>query len=132
MWIGTGLALLLVAISCGVCGLLFSALTTETPESAVFWITRGCFVGPAFALGFLAYGAFVVGRRREHSARCGELITAFGVAVGLIPVLMGLAFMLQPAPESDDVLFGAILCFLPGLFVVLAFGLFWVVVVRRG
>ena len=101
-WKGIGLALLFVGVSCGVCGLLFGALTTETAESTVFWITRGCFVGPAFAMGFLAYGALMVGRRRGHSVRCGELITASGVSLGLIPVFLGLALMLQPTPESDD------------------------------
>ncbi len=77
-WPGIALVLFLVAVGLGACGLLFAALPTDptdnlsNSESTSFWITRGCCLGLAFSLAFLAYVAFLAGRREGISMR-GEI-----------------------------------------------------------
>jgi len=132
-WRGIALVLFLLAFSTAACGLLFNAIPTEpsenvaNPESTGFWISRGCCLGPAFMLLFLAYVAFMVGRRKRHALHSSELLTVLGVAAGLLPILLGIALMVQPAsldPEEDRV-FSSLLCLLPGFFIVGLSGVFW-------
>jgi hypothetical protein len=137
-WRGLGLALFLIALTWGACGLLFGAVPLEesdrlpNPESTNFWITRGCFLGPAFALAFLSYLAVLAGRRPDGAVRCSELAVALGAALGLIPILWGFAVMVQPAAAADDRIFAPLLCILPGMFVLAVTGIFWALVVRTG
>jgi serine/threonine protein kinase len=136
-WRGIAIALFLIAISWGVCGLVFGAVPTESSEvagdsdSTTFWITRGCFLGPAFALMFLTYVAFTAGRRKDRTLHCGEVILALGVAMGLLLTLLGIAIMAQPTPAEDDAVFASLLCILPGLFIIVASGAFWGLVLRK-
>ena len=132
-WRGIALVLFLLAFSTAACGLLFNAIPTEpsenvaNPESTGFWVSRGCCLGPAFMLLFLAYVAFMVGRRKRHALHSSELLTVLGVAAGLLPILLGIALMVQPAsldPEEDRV-FSSLLCLLPGFFIVGLSGVFW-------
>ena len=140
-WRGIALVLFLLAFSTAACGLLFNAIPTEpsenvaNPESTGFWVSRGCCLGPAFMLLFLAYVAFMVGRRKRHALHSSELLTVLGVAVGLLPILLGVALMVQPAsldPEPvvsssnpEDRVFSSLLCLLPGFFIVGLSGVFW-------
>ena len=140
-WRGIALVLFLLAFSTAACGLLFNAIPTEpsenvaNPESTGFWVSRGCCLGPAFVLLFLAYVAFMTGRRQRHALHSSELLTVLGVAVGLLPILLGIALMVQPAsldPEPvvsssnpEDRVFSSLLCLLPGFFIVGLSGIFW-------
>ncbi len=136
-WQGIAVALFVIALSCGACGLLFGAVPKEptesmpNPESTNFWITRGCFLGPAFSLLFLAYMSYHASRRRGAPVGCSELGVALVVAAGLLPVWLGFAIMVQPAPEADDRVFAPLLCLLPGLFIIAMASLFWALVVRK-
>lgn len=136
-WRRIAAVMVLLAISWGACGLLFGSVPNEpteanpNPESTNFWITRGCFLGPAFSLAFMAYMSVVAGRRRGRDVRCSELAAALGVALGLIPVLLGLAIIVQPAPDEGDRVFAPLLCLLPGLFIIGLSSVFWALVARR-
>ena len=130
-WQMMALVMFVIAISWGACGLLFNAIPTEPSDvesaSTGFWLTRGCCLGPAFVLLFLAYLAFAASRRKGHAIHVGELAAALGVAVGLVPTLLGLAIVVQPAssdPEGDLV-FTALLCLLPGFFIAALSGILW-------
>lgn len=118
------------------CGLVFGAVPTESEAagdsgSTTFWITRGCFLGPAFSLMFLTYVAFAASRRKDRTLHCGEVILALGVAMGLLLTLLGIAIMAQPMPAEDDAAVASLLCILPGLFIVVASGAFWGLVLRK-
>jgi hypothetical protein len=134
-WQGIALALLLIALVWGTCGLLTNALpsaeSSAETESTGFCITRGFCLGPAFALLFLAYLSFMAGRRRERSVHCSELASALGAAVGLVIALLGCAIIVQPDPSKGDRVFASILFVIPGLFVVGVSGLFWALVARK-
>jgi len=135
-WRGIAIVLFLIAISWGVCGLLFGAIPTESEitgdsDSTTFWITRGCFLGPAFSLMFLTYVAYAAGRRDDRMLHCSEVVLALGVALGLLPTLLGIAIIAQPAPAEDDAVFASLLCIIPGLFIIVASGTFWGLVLRK-
>jgi serine/threonine-protein kinase len=135
-WKGVALALFVLALSWGACGLLVGAVPSEptenmpNPESTNFWITRGCFLGPAFALLFLAYMSVVAGRREGRAVRCSEMVTVLGVALGLVPILLGAAIALQPAPDAGDRVIAPLMCAVPGLFIIGLAAVFWTLVVR--
>ena len=133
-WQVISLLLFLVAISWGACGLSLFAIPiepTETlpnPKGIGFEISRSCFLGPAFALGFLAYLSLRVGRRKEHAVRWSELAVALGVAFGLVLAIAGLAGIIEPASSSDlatETAVCSLSCLLPGLAIVGLSGLFW-------
>ena len=136
-WHRTGKTLLLLAIVCGVFGLLLGAVPTEPEQGAVdpqavpFWITRGCFVAPGLVLLFLGYMSLVAARRRERQVHCTEIAVVLGVAASLLPLLVGMSVAFQPATESWVRIMGALLCLWPGLFSLGLVGLFWALVVRR-
>jgi serine/threonine protein kinase len=134
-WQGIALALLLIALVWGTCGLLTNAIpgseSAAETESTGFCITRGFCLGPAFALLFLAYLSFMAGRRRERGVHCSELASALGAAVGLVIALLGCAIFVQPDPSEGDRVFASILFLIPGLFVVGVSGLFWALVARK-
>lgn len=133
-WQGVAAALFLIAVSWGACGLLLGEVPSEpsasvpNPESTDFWVTRGFCLGPAFVLIFLAYLAFMAGRRRDGAVHRHELIAALGMALGLLPTLLGFAIVVQPAssdPQRDRI-FASLLCMLPGLFITALSAIFWV------
>lgn len=133
-WQVISLLLLLVAITWGACGLSLFAIPvepTETlpdPEGIGFEISRSCFLGPAFALGFLAYLSLRIGRRKEHTVRWSELAVALGVAMGLVLAIAGLAGIIEPASSSDpatETAMCSLFCLLPGLAMMGLSGLFW-------
>jgi hypothetical protein len=133
-WQVISLLLFLVAITWGACGLSFFAIPiepTETlpdPEGIGFEISRSCFLGPAFALGSLAYLALRVGRRKEHAARWSELVAALGVTLGLVPAIAGLAGIIEPTSSGDpmtETAMCSLFCLLPGLSMMGLSGLFW-------
>jgi len=133
-WQVIALLLFLVAVGWAACGWSLFAIPvepTETlpdPEGIDFEISRSCFLGPAFALGFLAYLALRVGRRREHTARWSELAVALVVALGFVFVIAGLAGIIEPASGSDpltETAMCSLFCLLPGLSMIGLAGLFW-------
>jgi hypothetical protein len=134
-WQGIALALLLVSIAWCVCGLLAGNIEpaegSMTTESTDFWITRGFCMGPALVILFLAYFSFMAGRRKRSSVHCSEAVAVMGVALGLLPTLLGLALFVQPEADSGDRTVAPILCILPGLFVVGLSGIFSALVARR-
>ena len=134
-WQGIALALLLVAIALGACGLLLDAVpsadSTAETESTDFCITRGFCMGPAFALLFLAYVSFIAGRRRDGLVHCSEMAAIMGVVLGLLPTLLGLAIAVQPSPDEGDRPWAFIFFLLPGLFIIGASGMFWLLVARK-
>jgi hypothetical protein len=133
-WRAIAITLLVVGVLWVACGLLLAAFPSESADvdSDTTWaqISRGCCLGPAFALGFLAYGAALVGRRRDHRVRLSELAAALGLALGLIFLLMGLALIVQSGDERDPFL-GALCCVLPGIFIIALSGVFWMLFGQR-
>jgi hypothetical protein len=138
-WQGIALVLALVGLTWGACGLLLNAIPTEPSENVLdpagtgFWITRGCCLGPAFVILFLAYLALAAGRRPDHTLHGSELVTALGVAFGLLPTLLGLAIIIRPAssdPVATRTVF-ALICLLPGLFIIALSGVFWALTARQ-
>jgi hypothetical protein len=135
-WQAIAILLFASAFILGVCGWLFGIVALEPTESmpdpagTSFWVSRGCCIGPAFALAFLAYLALVVARRQERAVSCGEVVAALGVALGLVPLLLGVAIVVQPAPDEGDVIFAPVLCMLPGLVIIVISILFWAVFLR--
>jgi hypothetical protein len=134
-WQGIALALLFISIAWCVCGLLTNSIEpaegSTTTESTDFWITRGFCLGPALIILFLAYLSFMAGRSKRSSVHCSEVVAVMGVALGLLPTLLGLAIAVQPEAEQGDRTFGPLLCILPGLFIVGLSGMFWALVARR-
>ena len=137
-WQAIALVLLLVAISWGACGLLLGAIPIEPseelsdPEGTVFWLTRGCCLGPAMALFFLAYLAFATGRRQGRTLHWSELMAALGASFGLLPTLLGLAIIIRPDPSdpSETRTIFSLICLLPGLFIIALSGIFWALTAR--
>ncbi len=133
-WQGIALLMFLVAISWGACGLsLFSipiepSETLPDPAGMDFEISRSCFLGPAFALSFLAYLALRAGRREERAVHWSGLAVALGVALGLVFAIAGLAGIIEPASSSDpatETAMCSLFCLLPGLSIMGLSGLFW-------
>jgi tRNA A-37 threonylcarbamoyl transferase component Bud32 len=136
-WRGIALLLFLIAIGWGTCGLLAGRIPLEAtenmpnPESTNFWITRGCCIGPAFVLLCLAYLSFIAGRRTRRTVRWSEVVTVLVAAVGLFPILLGLAMVLQPVSDEGDRVFAPLLCIMPGFFIIGLAGVFWTMFVRK-
>jgi tRNA A-37 threonylcarbamoyl transferase component Bud32 len=136
-WRGIALLLFLIAMGWGACGLLLGRIPLEAtenmpnPEGNNFWITRGCCIGPAFVLLCLAYLSFMAGRGARRTVRWSEVVTVLVVAVGLFPMLLGLAMVLQPVSDESDRVFAPLLCITPGFFIVGLAGVFWTMVVRK-
>jgi hypothetical protein len=132
-WQVIALILVSIAIFFGALGLLMS-FTPVTPlgalpeEAAEYFATsRACCLAPAFVLLFLAYVVAVVGRRHDPRLGWAELLAALGVAAGLLLALVGLTAIIAPGSNDPaNTQFGmAVMCLLPGLFIVAASGIFW-------
>ncbi len=133
-WQVIALLLFLVAISWGACGLAIVSIPIEPSEALPdpagmdFEISRSCFLGPAFALSFLAYLALRAGRREEHAIRWSELAVAFGVALGLVFAIAGLAGIIEPYSSGDqatETAMCSLFCLLPGFSIMGLSALFW-------
>ena len=97
------------------------------PEGYSSQLIRGLCLAPAFALVFLAYLAFWVGRQKDRSVHWSELLRALGVAGGLVIALVGFAVVGSPLPgDPVEMRAGMTLCFfLPGLGIIALSALFW-------
>jgi hypothetical protein len=132
-WQVITLILVLLGLGCGASGLLLDAIPMEAtedmpdPAGTGFWLSRGCCLGPAFAMLFLAYIAFSIERRPGHNIHWSELLTALAVALGLLPTLLGLALVIEPG-DSDPAVGRAVaslICLMPGLLIIILSGIFW-------
>jgi len=132
-WQGIALLLFLFALSFVACGLLLYAVPMEQspgmpyPEGYSSQLTRGLCLAPAFALVFLAYLAFWVGRQKDRSIHWSELLPALGVAGGMVIALVGFAVVGSPLPcDPVEMRAGMALCFfLPGMGIIALSALFW-------
>ncbi len=137
-WQAIALSLFLIAVVWGACGLLLYATPSEPsdalpdPDSVGFQITRGCCLGPALVLAFLAYLTFTVSRRRDPILSWPALFAVLGAALGLMVALVGVAIVVRPAADDTDttrIAFTA-LCILPGLSLMGVSAIFWLLVGR--
>jgi hypothetical protein len=81
----------------------------------------------------LAYLSLAAGRRHNRTVHWTELATVFGIAFGLLPTLLGLAIIIRPAssdPVATRSVF-ALICVLPGLFIIALSGVFWALTARE-
>lgn len=132
-WHGIALLLFLFALSFVACGLLLYAIPMEQSPDMPYsdgyssQLIRGLCLAPAFALIFLAYLAFWVGRQKDRSVHWSELLPALGVAGGLLIALVGFAVVGSPLPgDPVEVRAGMALCFfLLGLGTIVLSALFW-------
>jgi len=99
----------------------------SSPEGYSSQLIRGLCLAPAFALVFLAYLAFWMGRQKDRSVHWSELLPALGVAGGLIIALVGFAAVGSPLPgDPVEMRAGMALCFfLPGMGIIALSALFW-------
>jgi hypothetical protein len=122
-----------VAITWGICGTLFimlpagPAAASGGSSATVIQIGRGICISPAFAMGFMAYLAWRVSGRPNPSMTGAEVIAAVGTTWGLVLALFGVAIVIEQASQDQfgsQIVF-AILCLVPGLFLIGLSTLFW-------
>ena len=126
---------LLAAVFCVArfaCGLLVNALpnrNTGTPEDirTGFEITRACCFVPSMAGLFLAYLAFLAGRRGSGRIEAYELVAGLGATLGLALTILGLTVIAEPTrsePLAVRAAFGGLFVLL-GLVLMALAGVFW-------
>jgi hypothetical protein len=126
---------LLAAVFCVAwfaCGLLVNAIPTRrtgTPEDirTGFEITRACCFAPSMAGLFLAYLAFLAGRRGSGRIEAYELVAGLGAALGLALTILGLAVIAEPTrsePLAVRAAFGGLFV-VPGFVLIFVAGLGW-------
>jgi len=145
-WIATALILVFLAISWTACGFFVYLVPVSSPENLPvieevnFQITRGCCLGPAFAMLFLAYVLFRTGRRKEAALGWQDLVampwvafaSALGVTLGIVPTLIGLAMLVEPGAGDPSMTRGvsAVVFVIPGLLLIAISILAWVFFTR--